>query len=158
VNYTNRNANSPTSTGQLGVAYTSATLSALATAIGDLANSTELLFVLLNKKQAEHSEVLLHERCMVSSLILEGGGVGWGVEQVFKSLSVPRALTILNVSERLVFVHRKRSRKAPINLVHRFSHLIARACLARPLPPFHLLPYVDIYSTCPLFFSYFSPF
>jgi hypothetical protein len=34
VNYTNRNANSPTSSKQLGVAYTSATLSALATAIG----------------------------------------------------------------------------------------------------------------------------
>lgn len=34
VNYTNRNANSPTSTTQLGVAYTSATLSALVTAIG----------------------------------------------------------------------------------------------------------------------------
>merc|ERR1719209_209293 len=34
VNYTNRNANSPTSTTQLGVAYTSATFSALGTAIG----------------------------------------------------------------------------------------------------------------------------
>jgi len=34
VNYTNRNANSPTSTTQLGVAYTSATFSALFTAIG----------------------------------------------------------------------------------------------------------------------------
>ena len=34
VNYTNRNANSPTSTKQLGVAYFSATFSALGTAIG----------------------------------------------------------------------------------------------------------------------------
>ena len=34
VNYTNRNANSPSSTKELGVAYTSATVSALATAIG----------------------------------------------------------------------------------------------------------------------------
>lgn len=34
VNYTNRNANSPSSTKELGIAYTSATLSALATAIG----------------------------------------------------------------------------------------------------------------------------
>ena len=34
VNYTNRNANSPTSTTQLGVAYFSATFSALGTAIG----------------------------------------------------------------------------------------------------------------------------
>ncbi|XP_023346028.1 sideroflexin-2 [Eurytemora carolleeae] len=34
VNYTNRNADSPTTTAQLGVAYTSATCSALATAIG----------------------------------------------------------------------------------------------------------------------------
>jgi len=34
VNYTNRNANSPTSTTQLAVAYTSATFSALGTAIG----------------------------------------------------------------------------------------------------------------------------
>jgi len=34
VNYTNRNADSPTTTAQLGVAYTSATFSALGTAIG----------------------------------------------------------------------------------------------------------------------------
>ena len=34
MNYTNRNANSPTSTTQLGIAYTSATFSALFTAIG----------------------------------------------------------------------------------------------------------------------------
>lgn len=34
VNYTNRNADSPTTTAQLGMAYTSATFSALATAIG----------------------------------------------------------------------------------------------------------------------------
>jgi len=34
VNYTNRNADSPTTTTQLGVAYTSATFSALGTAIG----------------------------------------------------------------------------------------------------------------------------
>ena len=37
VNYTNRNADSPTTTTQLGVAYTSATFSALATALGKTA-------------------------------------------------------------------------------------------------------------------------
>ena len=39
MNYTNRNADSPTTTAQLGVAYTSATCSALATAIGKLNKS-----------------------------------------------------------------------------------------------------------------------
>lgn len=34
VNYTNRNANSPITTGQLGVAYVSATVAAMVTAIG----------------------------------------------------------------------------------------------------------------------------
>jgi len=34
VNYTNRNANSPVTTNQLGVAYVSATVAAMITAIG----------------------------------------------------------------------------------------------------------------------------